>query len=187
MPDQGAGGVLSPWLRRHRLSAVRPHLCGVVLDVGCGVGALADDCSAERYVGVDIDAESLALARQRHPAHRFCAAADPALRVDTIVLLAAIEHVADPAGFLRGLANHLVRGGRIVLTTPAPWTDRIHAWGAAIGLFSRAAHEEHETLFDPPRMRVIARSAGLRVIGARKFLLGANQLFLLECDSAEGG
>lgn len=186
MPDQGAGGLLSSWLRRHRLDAARPYLRGAVLDVGCGIGTLADDCPAERYVGVDIDKESLDLARRRHPAHRFSPAADPALRVDTIALLAAIEHVADPAGFLRGLAKHLGPGGRIVLTTPAPWTDRIHAWGAAIGLFSRAAHEEHETLFDLPRMRETAHSAGLRVTCARRFLFGANQLFILERNLTAG-
>ncbi|HNR94046.1 MAG TPA: class I SAM-dependent methyltransferase [Kiritimatiellia bacterium] len=182
MSDQGAEGILSAWLRRHRLAATRPHLRGTVLDIGCGAGALADEYPAEHYVGVDIDEESLAVARHHHPEHQFCAAADPELRVNTIALLAAIEHVADPAGFLRGLANHLLPGGHFVLTTPAPWTDRVHAWGAAMGLFSHAAHEEHEKLIDPPYMRAISHSAGLRVTYMRRFLFGANQLFILDRD-----
>lgn len=179
MGDQ-AVGLLSNFLRARRLRAARPYLRGRVLDVGCGVGALAPLCEPDRYLGIDADDESLAVARTLHPRHRFAPSADPDDRFDVIVMLAVIEHVRDPAAFLKGFRPHLAQGGRMVLTTPyrrAAWT---HALGARLGLCSRQADEEHEVFFDEPIMRATAAYAGLRIAEYRRFLFGLNQLFVLE-------
>ncbi|MBN1510467.1 MAG: class I SAM-dependent methyltransferase, partial [Phycisphaerae bacterium] len=65
-----ASGFLSPFLRGCRLRAARPFIDGGrVLDMGCGTGSLADIVAPQQYLGVDIDAESVRLARRRHPDH----------------------------------------------------------------------------------------------------------------------
>lgn len=178
MPDQAAG-LLSPWLRRQRLNAVRPHLRGRVLDFGCGVGALSSECRPDSYLGVDIDDDSLELARRRSPAYRFQRELPDSGRFDTIVLLAVIEHVADAAGLLRRLKTLLLPQGRILLTTPHRCMDDVHAAGAWLGLFSREAGEDHERLYDSAAMRALAEQSGFLVLEERRFLLGANQLFVL--------
>jgi 2-polyprenyl-3-methyl-5-hydroxy-6-metoxy-1,4-benzoquinol methylase len=179
MGDQ-ASGVLSNFLREQRLRAASGHLRGRILDVGCGVGALAPLCSAGDYVGVDQDPASIDLARQRHSGYRFEASIPADERFDVIVLLAVIEHVPDPAGFLRPMVDCLAEGGCFVLTTPYRRAAWMHGLGAKVGLCSAEADAEHEIFFDRPIMEEIAASAGLRISEYRRFLFGVNQLFLLE-------
>ncbi|MGE4296690.1 MAG: class I SAM-dependent methyltransferase [Desulfovibrionaceae bacterium] len=174
------GGTLSPWLRARRINAVRPHLRGRVLDVGCGTGLLSECAPREGYLGVDHDAASLAAARREHPHAAFAPGLPENGSFDTIALLAVIEHIPDPAAFLRRLTGLLAPGGRMVLTTPHPAFEIIHTIGGRLGLFSREAGEDHETLINATAMAALARDAGLTLATARRFLFGVNQLFVLE-------
>lgn len=179
MADQGSEGLLSPFLRARRLAAARPYLHGRVLDVGCGVGALAALVGPDAYLGVEVDPDALSLARAAHSRHRFQAELPSAgAGFDTVVCLAVIEHLPDPAAFLGELAARLAdpADSCIVLTTPHPAVDRLHDWGAALGLFSKAANEEHQALLDETALRALGAAASLRLARYQRFLLGANQL-----------
>lgn len=183
MADQ-INGLLSPFLRRRRFAAATPHLHGRVLDVGCGIGELAGFVAPDSYLGIDLDRDSIDSARRRHPAHRFQTipafnADPPAETFDTIVGLAVIEHVPSPQQWLRDLARRLAPGGRFVLTTPHPHYRWAHEFGARLGVFSRDAAEEHEDFIDRRGMMRAAADSGLRLLTARRFLMGANQLFIL--------
>ena len=180
MADQVAGGLLSPLLRRARIRAALPHLRGRILDAGCGTGELAKWCETSGYWGVDIDEESLASARAQNPQLRFSTDLTEGETFDTIVGLAIIEHVRNPREWLEDLKSLLAPGGKIILTTPHLSMESIHRAGSAVGLFSRDAADEHETLFDEATMRDTAGLAGFRLALARRFLFRANQLFLLE-------
>ena len=171
-------GMLSYWLVQRRQRAVRPHLKGSVLDFGCGVGTLADICDPAAYVGFDIDPRKIEIARRERPHHRFETSVPEGERFDTVAALALIEHVHDPGGYLGRFAHLLTPGGRAVLTTPHPSLEWIHTLGARVGLFSHAAHDEHEDLIDRARMVELLAGTGLRLATYRRFLLGANQLFV---------
>lgn len=154
-----------------------PELRGRVLDYGCGAGALAARIPPDRYVGVDIDVPSLDLARAAHPLHVFHAGLDEVPGdFDTIVMLALIEHVPDPAALLGTLAGRLRPGGRVVLSTPHPRVRTLHDLGARVGVFSREAADEHERLLDRRALRAALGAAGMRLVAYRRFLAGANQL-----------
>src|SRR5215203_2819792 len=183
MVDQASEGILSPFLRRQRFKAAAPHLGGKVLDVGCGTGGLASLVEPEDYVGVERDEGSLSVARIAFPHHRFVR--DPAEiggPFDTIVGLAIIEHVPDPAEFLRSLARHLrdAAGSRIICTTPHPSVDWLHYVGARLGIFSRHANDEHEDLLDRGILDAVSRKAGLKMTHYQRFLFGVNQLAIFE-------
>lgn len=185
MADQATEGLLSPFLKRQRISAVIPYLKGRVLDVGCGNGALAGHVDSGSYVGIDIDPTSIDAARANHPAHTF----HQALRLegelfDTVTALAVIEHVSDPAAFLGALKENLRSGAnaRIVCTTPHPSMDWIHWAGSRVGLFSPSANDEHEDLLGRKRLAEVGRAAGLKVIDHRRFLFGANQVVVYGRD-----
>jgi 2-polyprenyl-3-methyl-5-hydroxy-6-metoxy-1,4-benzoquinol methylase len=132
---------------------------------------------------VDIDEESLVSARAHHPEHRFQSSLPPPEPAfDTVVSLAVIEHVPDPAAFLIDLAARLRSSSesRIVCTTPHPAVDWVHTAGASIGLFSRHANQEHEQLLDAARLAALAKGCSLQVSVYRRFLFGANQLAVFQ-------
>jgi trans-aconitate methyltransferase len=171
-------GLLSPFLRDRRLAAARPHLRGRVLDVGCAEGHLAGLVPAADYVGVDLDEGILAEARAAHPDHTFVGIdeLDPTQRFDTIAALAVIEHVPDPPGWLQRWADHLVEGGRVVVTTPYDRYEPVHGLAARLRLTSDEAHDEHETTFDRESLDELFDEVGLKLTTYRRFLLGLNQL-----------
>lgn len=183
MADQGSEGVFSPFLRSQRIKAARPFIKGKVLDVGCGTGSLASIVPAKSYIGVDIDAQSLAVAQKQYPQHNFQSSLPQAeTKFDTVIALAVIEHTSDPVFFLCELAKRHLSGtdNFIVCTTPHPVVDSVHTVGAKIGIFSRHANEEHENLLDRKRLVTLAYECHLKLVVYRRFLLGANQIAVFQ-------
>lgn len=178
MADQGTEGLLSPWLRERRFKAARPHVRGRILDVGCGSGAFARFVGQDGYVGVDVDQLSLERARIAFPRYLFRdRMPEFGEKFDTILSLAVIEHVSSPERFFLELAEFM-RDERstIVVTTPHPSVDWVHDAGAAVGLFSKHAKEEHESLLNEVSLVCAAQGAGLKLRLYKRFLFGANQL-----------
>lgn len=179
MADQGTEGLLSPLLRQQRFKAAAPYLKGRILDVGCGSGALAGLVDSSSYLGVDVNETSLNRARAYFPSHSFQNSL-PSVeeKFDTVVSLAVIEHVPDPLIFLGNLAQNLKHdpAARIVITTPHPSVGWVHDVGAAIGLFSKHANEEHEELLDQSKLFDLGQRAGLVLLNYQRFLFGVNQL-----------
>lgn len=181
MGDQiGKGGLLSGALSRWRRAVAIPHLSGRTLDFGCGRGNLAAVLEPTHYVGVDCDQESLAIARGLHPRHRFSSTIPSGEQFDSVVALAVLEHVRNPQALLETLAGVLDAGGKIVLTTPHPRAERIHAIGAEWRLFSREADEQHEALLDQAAFSALAAEAGLKILRYVPFMLGFNQLIVMD-------
>lgn len=177
-------GLLSPFLRKKRIDAVKIHINGMVLDYGCGVGKLSELIAEKNYIGIDIDLESLNIAKENYVGYKFFNnnefdSIKKNLKFNTIVSMAVIEHVKDPVCFLNNLKESLDKEGKIVLTTPHPKADWIHDIGSKIGLFSSHANEEHEELIDKSKMTEIANNAGMKMIVYEKFLFGVNQLIVL--------
>jgi len=187
MTDQGAEGLLSPYLRRKRIEAVAPWLNGRVLDFGCGTGLLAELLCTEKYVGVERDKISLQLAKSKFPQHYFISTLPSTVeKFDTVVALAVIEHVREPVRLLFMLAAFLGGSGssRLVITTPHPSVDWIHRLGATFGVFSSHARDEHEGLLGRVRLIDIGIQAGLKLKSYSRFLFGANQIVIYSKKTA---
>ena len=179
MSDQAKQGLLSPYLQRARIKAALPHISGDVLDIGCGNGALATFVPPERYCGYDRAADTVAAAAQRCPRHAFSDTPPQRATFDTVVALAVIEHMKDPAAALREWAHYLRDGGHVVITTPHKSFRLAHEAGSVLGVFSRDAAEEHETMFDRGTLMRLATDVGLKFCVYRRFLLGGNQLCVM--------
>jgi 2-polyprenyl-3-methyl-5-hydroxy-6-metoxy-1,4-benzoquinol methylase len=183
MADQGAEGIFSPYLRRQRINAALPYIKGKVLDVGCGTGILANHVAAHDYVGVDIDEPSLESAQSEYPQYKFLSELPPlSEKFDTIIALAVIEHVENPELFLKELSIRLFdsKEGRIILTTPNPLFEWIHAMGSNLGIFSKHAKEEHKALLNRNNIISISKQCDLLLIKYNHFLFFANQLIVLK-------
>jgi 2-polyprenyl-6-hydroxyphenyl methylase/3-demethylubiquinone-9 3-methyltransferase len=108
-------------------TARRPLVGRSALDMGCGAGLLAEPLArlGADVVGVDAAPENIEAARAHAALSRLAidyrvggtdAIADA--RFDLITCMEVIEHVADPAAFVAGLANALAPGGLLILSTP---------------------------------------------------------------------
>lgn len=179
MPRLIEAGLLSYWLTKQRVQAAAPHLRGRVLDYACGVGILSERCRPDSYLGYDIDPRKIEIAREDRPSFVFSASPPDGETFDTVAALAFIEHVPDPRATLTELGGYLRPGGMLVLTTPHPDLEWVHTAGAKLHLFSPEAHDDHEDLIDRDRMRELLAGTDLALTGYRRFLFGANQLFLI--------
>jgi SAM-dependent methyltransferase len=99
-----------------------------VLELGCGTGHFLAAAAARGHRAVGIDFTDMAVAEaQSRGLRAICGGFDalashvgPDARFDAVVCFHVIEHLADPAGFLRALEPWLRPGARLFLSCPGP-------------------------------------------------------------------
>lgn len=117
------------WFQRHvvayRLAAAKAE--GLrVLDAGCGEGygaAMLAEAGAASVVAVDLDEATIAHVRETYPQVEAVHAEFGDMpfeesAFDLVTSFQVIEHVWDPAAFVRSLRRVLVPAGELVLSTP---------------------------------------------------------------------
>jgi SAM-dependent methyltransferase len=179
-------GRLTRRVGEARLAAALPHVPpgARVLDLGCGLTDLPRRLPS--YVGCDRNPDVLAAQREKFPKRDFFewdigrGAAPTALQArapfEAILLLAVLEHVAEPGAVLSRAAALLAPSGRVIVTTPHPLGRLPLEAGAVLGFLSPHARDEHETLLGRAALEEAGRSAGVSLVLYRRFLLGLNQL-----------
>ena len=149
-----------------------------LLDVGCDTGGFLQAARQEFGivpVGVDAASRSVeALQRQGIEAHLGSIEHAPSLLIDFPVITAIdlIEHVSDPAGFLRDIRNRLRPGGVVYLETPNI-QSAVYRIGCALNrltggrpeeLFERLFPPQHVQYFTASSLAGLARTAGFEVV-----------------------
>jgi SAM-dependent methyltransferase len=103
------------------LAALLPRVSGTLADVGCGAQPFRHLLqSGVRYIGVDIDAAESQFGYRTADTRYFQGSVLPLAdgEADTVLCTETLEHVLDPAPFLRELARILSQRGRLILTIP---------------------------------------------------------------------
>lgn len=116
-------------------------------------------------VGVDLSSKNVELMRQHGYTELFVQNAEALQlpgRFDTIVAGELIEHLTSPASFLRAAADHLAPGGRIVLTTPYPFS-LLFVLYAFFKYPKTCQNLEHTCWFCPQTMMILADRVDLKV------------------------
>jgi 2-polyprenyl-6-hydroxyphenyl methylase/3-demethylubiquinone-9 3-methyltransferase len=152
--------------------ALKPLAGRRALDVGCGAGLLAEPLArlGAEVTGVDAAAENVAVA-QAHADASGLAIDYRAGELDTLGLgrfdlvtaMEVIEHVADKAAFLAGLARHLAPGGLMILSSPNRTPQsRLLMIGLAEGLgaIPKGTHD-WDAFVTPDELRSLLAEAGL--------------------------
>lgn len=153
---------------------LRPLAGRSAADVGCGAGLLAEPLArlGARVTAVDAAPENIAAAR----AH----AAGQGLEIDyriggveslegsfeLVTCLEVVEHVAEPRGFIDGLARILAPGGLLILSTPnrtAMSRLVLILIGEGTGRLPRGTHD-WEKFLTPQETCALIADAGLEVI-----------------------
>ncbi|GBQ31688.1 bifunctional 2-polyprenyl-6-hydroxyphenol methylase/3-demethylubiquinol 3-O-methyltransferase UbiG [Gluconacetobacter azotocaptans] len=182
-PLHAMNGLRIDWARRH-LPAPRDDSGRLrqVLDIGCGAGLASEGLARLGYdvLGLDAAAAAISAGRmhlERNPlppgsgplAYRVGSAEDlqaEGARFDVITALEVIEHVTDPAAFLRLLSGMLRPGGTLILSTlnrslRALATAKIGA-EYILRLLPPGTHEWRKFI-TPVELGGLAGQAGLRV------------------------
>ncbi len=172
-------------LEARRLLSYCNHLGDVarILDVGCGDGfhlALLKEYGRQgwKLEGVDTSDRAVEAARDAGlNVHMGTveSASLPAESYDLVLLIATIEHVADPPAVMRAAARLLRPGGRVVIVTDNTATLDFRLFG---GRHWGGYHfPRHWNLFDKRSLRMLAEQAGLEVLQLATALSPVNWVY----------
>lgn len=176
-------GLLDMFLRTRRERSVLPYLklkkTSVVLDMGCGRQAnLGWNISGriKQYIGVDLEVPNILFNRilLKRKNIDMLKRSDFGEKVDNIVALAVIEHVEHPERFVKLSYDLLKKGGRILITTPHPKTDKLLKLLAHLHIVDSKEIHDHKYYFTVNDLKKLFTRCGFRVVHTRRFLFGMN-------------
>jgi SAM-dependent methyltransferase len=137
-------------IRRIVSEMLPPATDAGILDVGCGTGGnIAELAGDYRCVGVDTSPEAIELASKRFPQVKFLCGTAPEVvldclpRIQLILLMDVLEHVADDLDLLSKLVLAATPGTYFLITVPADpklWSGHDVAFG-------------HYRRYEPDRLR----------------------------------
>lgn len=141
-----------------------------VLDIGCGGGGYTSFCASlgAEVIFADIDPEKIAaieLMLKNSPAralHPLVTDANPIplpdSRVNKVVAMEVLEHVADPAQFMNELVRVAKPGALFLLTVPDPLGESVQKKLAPPVYFE---HPNHIRIFEREEFTRLVEDAGL--------------------------
>jgi len=182
-------GRLIRYAPRRRNTIVKPYLKGSVFDIGCGAALLTNFIPHGSYVGIDANESIVQQLEETKPAYEFhCINVDTRdgafklaslnISFDTVALLAVVEHLHHPQIAFEACSLLLRDNGTLVITTPTPLGNRVGRVANRIVNRGSKAIFPHVRLYTQQDLAELLAPLKFKLIHYRKFLFGANQLFI---------
>jgi SAM-dependent methyltransferase len=192
-------GFLEGWLAKQRTRQANRLIPdrlrdGCILDIGCGTHPtflaatrFREKCSLDQLAMAPETAAALGI---RHKTHNL--AANPCLPFPddafaVVTLLAVIEHLelAVACQVLREAHRVLAPGGRVIVTTPAAWADKLLLLLAKLHIVSPEEIHEHTFAYRPATLGCTLGQAGFHPEKLRcgSFELGMNLWAMAEKEA----
>lgn len=176
---------VSRFLSRWRVRKVRGYIGNSVLDVGCGKGPVIP-CLAPGayYTGIDRDPFWVERLSKEYPQYEFQVVdldkGFPAMEpiYDTVLLLAVIEHLEDPRSVLKHCYDCLQPGGRMIITVPTAWGERLHRFFERLRITNPGVKDEHLRCYDAASLRDLVAPLHGTPERFQKFQFYCNQLLV---------
>lgn len=164
----------------------------IIVDLGCGPEILfykyaqKKNLMIKKYFGIDPLLSKAVLQRYRHDETVTLNNSQlekkiflPSLCVDYVVSFATLEHFDYPKELLNDAIRILKKHGKVILTTPSPWSKGILELCEKIGLISSREIHEHKNYFDEKSLRLLVRNNNVKIT-YRSFEMGLNNLLVIE-------
>ena len=144
------------------------------LDVGCGAGLLTEPLArlGAKVTGVDASPQVIAVAREHAASaglpidYRVADVASLEGGFDLVTAMEVVEHVAEPAVFVKALAKRLAPGGLLIMSTPnATALSKLMmiTVGEGFGRIPKGTHD-FDKFIAPDRMKALLGEAGLKCL-----------------------
>jgi 2-polyprenyl-6-hydroxyphenyl methylase / 3-demethylubiquinone-9 3-methyltransferase len=156
--------------------SLRPLAGKRALDVGCGAGLLCEPLArmGADITGIDAAAENIAVAGAHAEAQGLAVdyrnvgieSLAPVAPFDLVTSMEVIEHVTDPAAFVRGLADALAPGGLMIVSTPnrtAASKLAMITLAEGTGRIPKGTHDWNKFI-TPEEMKDLLGQVGLAVV-----------------------
>jgi len=165
------------------------------LDVGCGAGLLSEPLARLGAAVTGLDAAPENIAAARHHAQGQGLSIDyragsvenlSGAHFDLVVSMEVVEHVADPAAFIAGLAGALGQDGLLILSTPnrTPLSRlALITVGEGFGMVPKGTHD-HDKFLTPDELGALVERAGLEVIDTTGLSFDPRTGFVLSSNLA---
>lgn len=147
-----------------------------VLDVGCaghvpepGSSHWVHGCLQERFkilIGIDINEKNVGRLKQLGYKNIYVASAEEfklSQKFDSIVAGELIEHLSNPGSFFLRCHEHLQPHGRIILTTPYPFS-LLYVLYAILKFPKTCQNMEHVFWFCPQTFKEFAKRNGFKIV-----------------------
>jgi 2-polyprenyl-6-hydroxyphenyl methylase / 3-demethylubiquinone-9 3-methyltransferase len=144
------------------------------LDVGCGAGLLTESLTrlGGKVTGIDATPQVIPVAREHAAAmgleieYLLGDVQDLKGKFDLVTCMEVVEHVAEPASFVKALAERLAPGGLLLMSTPnaTGWSKLILITLAeGLGQIPKGTHDFRKFIA-PDRLKTMLADAGLKCI-----------------------
>ncbi len=174
---------LDHFIARMRFRAAYPHIRkgARVCDLGCGLDAAFLDYASDRIahgVGVDDQVRDGGEGRWQRVRADICAPLPlESAQFDHVVMLAVLEHLAQPEPVLREAYRILAPGGSLIMTWPSSAVDPILNILHRLRMVSdEMESDEHQKRIPVPLLQEMLERIGFKSFAHSRFEFGLNNL-----------